>query len=261
MYIVKLGGSVITNKTKEQTFKQPVMDNLSAEIKKANKEIIIVHGAGSFGHILAEKYDLNEGYKRNEQKQGFSLTLEMVQNLSNHVLKSLCKYNVPAVPIPPHSILKLNDHNLEEVDWQIFKDYLEKGFIPVTYGDVVLDNNLGFSICSGDLLVLALSEYFKPGKVIFVIDEEGLYSSNPKTDKNAEFIDSITVENLKKLTTPKDKHADVTGGMGGKINTISKIAKLGIDTILVNGNKPNRLFKVLVEEETKKSIIYGERKT
>ncbi len=261
MNIVKLGGSVITDKTKEQTFKQTIMDNLSAEIKKANKEIIIVHGAGSFGHILANKYDLNEGYKKDEQKQGFSLTLEMVQNLSNLVLKSLCRYNIPAVSIPPHSIFKLNDHNLEEVDWRIFKDYLEKGFIPVTYGDVVLDKSLGFSICSGDLLVLGLSEYFKPKKVIFVIDEEGLYSSNPKIDKNAEFIDSITLENLNKLRTTKDKHADVTGGMGGKINIISEIAKLGIDTVLVNGNKPNRLFKVLVDEETKKSIIYGEGKT
>lgn len=260
MYIIKLGGSVITDKSKKQTFKQTIMDNLSAEIKKANKKNIIVHGAGSFGHIFAEKYELNKGFFREDQIQGFSLTHEMVQSLNNLVLKSLCDFKIPAVSISPHSIIKLNDHKIEKVDWEIFNDYLNKGFTPITFGDVVLDNKIGFSICSGDLLVLALSEYFKPEKVIFVIDEEGLYSSNPKIDKKAEFIDSITSENLMKLSTIKDKHADVTGGMGGKINTILKIAKLGIPTILLNGNKPNRLYKVLVEKETKKTIIYGEKK-
>ena len=260
MYIVKLGGSVITDKSKENTFKQTIMDNLSAEIKKADKKMIIVHGAGSFGHILAEKYELNKGFYREDQIQGFTLTHEMVQKLSYLVLKSLCRFKIPAVLISPHSMLKLTNHNLEKLDWNIFNDYLNKGFTPVTFGDVVLDNKLGFSICSGDLLVLALSEYFKPEKVIFVIDEEGLYSSNPKIDKKAEFIDSITSENLMKLTTIKDKHADVTGGMGGKINTIIKIAQHGIPTIILNGNKPNRLYKVLIDDKTKKTIIYGEKR-
>ena len=56
MFIIKLGGSVITDKTKECTFKQKTMDSLSEQIKKSNKDTIIIHGAGSFGHILAKKY-------------------------------------------------------------------------------------------------------------------------------------------------------------------------------------------------------------
>jgi isopentenyl phosphate kinase len=61
MFILKLGGSIITDKTKECTFKQEIVNKLAKEIKKAKKEIIIVHGAGSYGHILAEKYQLNKG--------------------------------------------------------------------------------------------------------------------------------------------------------------------------------------------------------
>ena len=83
MIILKIGGSVLTDKTKEDTFKQNIMDNFSSEIKKVDNELILVHGAGSFGHILAKKFKLNEGYKTYEQVKGFSFTHEKVQLLNS----------------------------------------------------------------------------------------------------------------------------------------------------------------------------------
>jgi len=260
MFIVKLGGSVITKKTKQRCFRRKIMDNLAKEIKRAKKETILIHGAGSFGHILAKQYKLNEGYSRQDQLHGFSLTHEMVQTLNSLVLQSLHKNDISAVSISPHSTVKLNDHKLAEMNYKIFEEYLDKHFTPVTYGDVVLDKKLGFSICSGDLLVMALAEYFKPEKVIFVIDEDGLYSTNPKIDKNAEFIESMTPEELEKFTTTPDDHADVTRGMEGKIDTIKNIARIGVDTVLLNGNKPDRLYNILVGEDTKCTIVYGGKK-
>jgi isopentenyl phosphate kinase len=260
MLIIKLGGSVITDKTKENTFKKDLMDKLAKEIKTAEKEVILIHGAGSFGHVLAKKYDLNQGYKNDAQLHGFSLTHATVKKLNSFVLDSLHKVGIPAVSISPHSILKLNDHKPLKLDYTMFEDYIETGFTPVTFGDVVLDEKLRFSICSGDLLVQLLAEHFKPEKVIFVIDEDGLYTSNPKSDKNAKLIESMTVEQLEKLRTSLDSHADVTGGMGGKIETIKNIAKLGIDTILLNGNKPNRLYQVMTGKDTKSTVVCGGKK-
>jgi len=257
MIIVKLGGSVITNKAKESSFRQKIMDNLAKEIKKANKEIILVHGAGSFGHILAKQYKLNEGYFRDEQLRGFSLTHAMVRKLNSLVLKSLHDNAIPAVSISPHCILRLNNHKLDQIDYDIFEEYLKKNFIPVTFGDVVLDKKLGFSICSGDLLVMALVEHFKPKKVIFVVDEDGLYTSNPKINKNAKFINSTSLKQLENFSTAADKHADVTKGMEGKIDMIKKITRQGVDTILLNGNKHNRLYSALVGKDTKCTIVYG----
>lgn len=259
MYILKLGGSVITDKTKECTFRKHVMDNLAKEIKKANKKIILIHGAGSFGHIQAKKYELNEGYSRKEQLHGFSITHEMVQRLNSMVLNSLQKNDIPAVSISPHSIVKLDDHKLVEINYNVFEEYLKKQFTPVTYGDVVLDKKLSFSICSGDILAKALSNHFKPQKVIFVIDEDGIYTSNPKINKNAKLIESTTIHKLEKLTTSADAHADVTGGMSGKIKTIKNISRLGIDTVLLNGNKPDRLYKVLIGENVTSTIVKGDK--
>lgn len=257
MFILKLGGSVITDKSVENSFKKDIVERLALEIKKANKEVIIIHGAGSYGHILAKKYDLNNGYKNKEQIQGFAQTHTSVQQLNTLVLKSLQDNNIAAVSLPPHAIMKLDDHKPDKIDFEIFNDCIKQGLTPVTFGDVVLDKKLGFSICSGDLLIEILSKQFKPEKVIFVIDEEGLYTSNPKTDKNAKFIEIITVDGLQKLSTSMDDHTDVTRGMKGKIETIKNIADHGIDTVLLNGNKPDRLFKVLVGEKTKCTKIYG----
>ena len=260
MIILKLGGSVITDKAKEGTFREKVMDNLAKQIQKADKEIILIHGAGSFGHIQAKKYQLDKGYSRKNQLHGFSVTHEMVQRLNTLVLKSLQSAGINAVSISPHSVVKLNNHKLTEMNYNMFEEYLEKKFTPVTFGDVVLDKKLSFSICSGDLLSMELAKHFKPKKVVFVIDEDGLYTSNPKINKNAKLIESTTVDQLEKLTTSLDSHADVTGGMKGKLDTIKNISNLGIDTILVNGNKPDRLYKALVGEDAKSTIVCGGKK-
>jgi isopentenyl phosphate kinase len=57
-----------------------------------------------------------------------------------------------------------------------------------------------------------------------------------------------------------DAHADVTGGMGKKIDTMKNISRLGIDTILLNGNKKDILYNVLIGEDAKRTIIYGDKK-
>lgn len=258
MQIIKIGGSVITDKSKRNSFKKDLMDSISSAISKYNKDFIIVHGAGSYGHILAEKYNLNNGFKNSSQLFGFSETLTSVQQLNTLVLKSLQSKNVNAVSIPPHSIIKLKNHKSSKIDYEIFNSFLDKGLKPVTYGDVVLDSELGFSICSGDLLILLLADFYKPDSVIFLFDEDGLYTSNPKKNKNAEFIEEIDFKGLEKLSTSLDDHSDVTGGMQGKIETIKNLSKKGIDTYLVNGNKPDRLYKILNKEKTKCTIIKGE---
>lgn len=259
MLIIKFGGSVITNKAQECCFKQDVMDRLAAELSRAKKEVILIHGAGSFGHILAKRYRLNEGFKRKNQLEGFALTHATVQRLNTLVLASLHNHGLPAVSIPPHAVLSLSNHALPQTKWTLFKTYLDMGFMPVSFGDVTLDSQLGFSICSGDLLVQMLAAQFKPEKVIFVLDEDGLYSANPKTDANATFLESVTIEDLKKLTTHANPHADVTKGMEGKLRIIERIANKGIDTVLLNGNVHNRLYDTLKGKKTKYTTVYGEK--
>ncbi len=257
MFLIKFGGSVITDKAKDCCFKQDVMDRLAAELRHAKKEVILIHGAGSFGHILAKKYRLNDGFKKRNQLEGFALTQATVQRLNNLVLASLHNHDLPAVSIPPHAVFSLSNHKLPTVKHSLFRAYLDLGFLPVGFGDVTLDSKLGFSICSGDLLMQVLATQFKPEKVIFVLDEDGLYSANPKLDKKATFLESASVKDLERLTTTANTHADVTKGMEGKLRTIQHIARHGVDTVLLNGNIHNRLYDTLKGKKTKHTIIHG----
>lgn len=257
MFLIKIGGSVITEKTQEKPiFKKKVMDDLASMLQKAGKNVVIIHGAGSFGHVLAKRYNLNKGCSSSLQKQGFVETHALVQTLNTFVLQSLHNHGIAAVSIPPHATTICNNHEIDKIETDIYLTYMTFGFTPVGYGDVVLDRSLGCSICSGDLIVQHLAETLNPEAIIFVMDEDGLYTDNPKIDKNATFIKSIGINELNDLNTRMDAHADVTKGMGGKLKIIKKIVEEGNKTILINGNKADRLYDVLLDKSTKSTIFH-----
>ena len=59
MILIKLGGSIITNKEKPLSARKKTIDNLSKSLKKIKEPIIIVHGGGSYGHYWSVKYDMH----------------------------------------------------------------------------------------------------------------------------------------------------------------------------------------------------------
>jgi isopentenyl phosphate kinase len=184
----------------------------------------------------------------------------MVQKLNSLVLNTLYEHNLPAIGLPPHAMMILNNQQPHLFDTTIIEKYLTLGLTPVTFGDVVLDKSLGFSICSGDLLMELLAKQYKPEKVIFIMDEDGLFNTNPKINPDAKFITETTQKELSKLQTTANTYADVTKGMQGKLETIKNIAANGFDIYLVNGNINNRLFHTLIDKETIHTHIFGDTK-
>jgi len=72
MQILKLGGSVITKKDAKLVPDINNILNLAASIaqvwKSGKRDIIIVHGAGSFGHALVLEYKINDGVKTEPER-------------------------------------------------------------------------------------------------------------------------------------------------------------------------------------------------
>ncbi|HVP26194.1 MAG TPA: hypothetical protein VMT26_00810, partial [Candidatus Bathyarchaeia archaeon] len=67
--ILKIGGSVITDKGEELKARTNVIDRLASEIQRANtNNLVIVHGGGSFGHPIAQRYAIKDGLKEESQK-------------------------------------------------------------------------------------------------------------------------------------------------------------------------------------------------
>jgi len=74
MIILKLGGSLLTDKRRKFSFRFEVMKRVAQEIKESGARLVVVHGGGSFGHPLAVEYKLAEGIVSEEQLRGVALT-------------------------------------------------------------------------------------------------------------------------------------------------------------------------------------------
>lgn len=54
MILLKLGGSLLTNKARAFSIRGAVLAGVASEISAAKEPLIVIHGGGSFGHPLAK---------------------------------------------------------------------------------------------------------------------------------------------------------------------------------------------------------------
>lgn len=259
--ILKIGGSVITDKSEELKAKTQVIDRLATEIQKANtNNLIIVHGGGSFGHPLAQRFAIKDGLKENSQKIGFCETHHVMTVLNGLLMDALVWHAIPAISITPSSVIITRNGRIRSFEETLIRRMLEMGFLPVMYGDTVLDTDLGFTILSGDQLVSNLAIKFGAERVIIGVDVDGLYEADPKVEKTARMLEHLTLEELKKLQDKvgNSKAVDVTGGMLGKIVELFPAIDYGIRTTIVNAAEPNNIYKALIGEKVKGTLIEKE---
>ena len=248
MILIKLGGSVITDKTGYKRFRKDVVSRLCREIKDSGKDVMIVHGAGSFGHVLAKEFELQKGYMRSNQIYALSKVSRDVRELNNLVLSELIDAGIPAVSIPTGSCFIMEDNELIMNDVEIIRRYAGLGVVPVMFGDVVIDRKKKFGICSGDEVMRCLANIFSPEAVIFVSDIDGLYDRDPKVSKDAKLIADVNAGVLDSIPA-ETTVADVTGGVHAKIGTMLGMCSGGRDCILVNGTAEGRLYSLLTGKE------------
>ncbi|MGB9814395.1 MAG: isopentenyl phosphate kinase [Thermoplasmata archaeon] len=241
MYIVKIGGSVITEKSRYRKMRENVISRLADEF--IPEDSILIHGAGSFGHYIADKFNLNDGLGDSNRIEYARVALDL-QELNSAIIRALIEREKPAITIPVHSFHMVG----EEFPHRRFKDYMERGIVPVTYGDVVLDPRKGMGICSGDQIAFHLSKALRPDKVIFVTDVDGIYDRNPKIYGDAKLLGEVSGKEKLNFsgTVP-----DVTGSMEGKLRVMRAIAKLGIEVMVINGLVRGRLRRAMRGEDVK----------
>lgn len=204
--IVKLGGAAITIKDGEpDTLNVDALvtccDAIAevAPLKKSSwssfaeesaLRVIVVHGAGSYGHPQAKQYRVADGARDMDGdpvlREGVDKTKASVRKLCKLVCDELDSYLAPGVklaPISPYgkffTVGKKLNRNLSRGGFDEVRAALMEGKIPVLHGDVVDDAEQGCAILSGDTLVECLTEEFKPKRVVFVSDVEGIFTAKP----------------------------------------------------------------------------------
>jgi isopentenyl phosphate kinase len=244
MQLIKLGGSVLTDKRRLRTPRRAAIARLTREVAGLRDDLIVVHGAGSFGHVLARRYKLNGPSSRNKA-HGASVVQRDVRALNALVVDGLLSAGLSPAGIPPSSVLSLDDGRVASFRVEPFADFLGEGFTPVSFGDVVPDRTRGVSVCSGDVLMLELAKVFRPERVVFVADVDGLHAADPRTRKGAKLLERLAESDLASIEFGPASGADVTGGIEGKVRRMLEIAAHARECLIVNGNVKNRLRDAL----------------
>lgn len=257
MQIVKLGGSVVTVKDEPMTADHRNIKRLSEEIKAAwPAPLVIIHGGGSFGHPVAKKYGIADGFTSERQVIGFTRTHQAMVALNTIIVEALLDEGIPALSVAPSSFIATSDGRISKGDFENVGRLVVKRMLPVLYGDAVIDKSRGFSILSGDQLAVHLAVSMGASRLIFGVDVDGVYTSNPKLAPEAKLIDRLSLEKLdgfveigKSLTT------DVTGGMLGKVSEARVAVEAGVEVRLVNATKPGVILKALRGEPVAGTVI------
>lgn len=248
MILIKLGGSVITDKSEYKKFNREQTARLCKEMAASGKGLIVVHGAGSYGHVIAKQYSLQLGLQDFGQVPAVAQVQHDVRELSQEVVAELMKVGLPAVSVPPGSCFVMENGRLIVDNDEPIRRLAHIGVMPVLFGDVVADRSKGFGICSGDQAMEILARIFKPDRIVFVSDVDGLYTGDPKKDKNAKMIPEVNGKMLDKLDSELTV-ADVTGGIHGKVEEMLRMCGDNGECILVNGTVPGRLEALLKGED------------
>ncbi len=247
--VLKLGGSVITNKKKKSTPSNRTISQIMKEISPdIAGSLVIVHGGGSYGHHLAKHYRLSEGYRDQSQILGFVKTRQSMMELNKIILHSAIENGLPCVSLQPSAFVETKNKRIEKIDTHIIADLLKLRMIPLLFGDVVLDQKLGFCVLSGDQLVSRLATELEAKQIVLTVDVVGVFDSDPRIDRKARLMEKMAAADIKKLIQKRGKstqHPDVTGEMTGKLREMLPALKKGTRVIILNGRVPGRLSEAL----------------
>jgi isopentenyl phosphate kinase len=232
MILIKAGGSAITDKRIDFSIKPNNLERLGTALAGAGEPVILCHGGGSFGHPLAIKYRLSGPITTAAQLTGVSHTNIAMRNLSNIVCEALIVGGCNPFALQTSAIMTARKGIIDAFNTSAVHLVLERGFIPVVYGDVVFDADYGFSIVSGDQIMRRLAATFPGSRAIFLTDVDGLYPCDPRSNPDARPIPEISLDNLGSVEAGET--GDVTGGMRGKIEEIRQLQGTVSEVQIVN---------------------------
>ncbi|MBN1941141.1 MAG: hypothetical protein JW772_03085 [Candidatus Diapherotrites archaeon] len=261
LYIIKLGGSVITKKeeNKFETRNKKIRE-IGLEIARAIREkgfnLIVVHGAGPFGHTNVTEFDINNGVYSKRQQKGYTKTVADCRHLNSVVVSELKSAGVNAFGLDPNKVVVQSGKKIVEFDLSEIKSALGKK-VAVLYGQMVPDKKLNASVVSGDAIIAHLAKKFDVKKVFLGTDVAGIYTGDPKIDENAERIPLIDEKNLDLVLerVGEASTVDVTQGMKGKIIKLKEqLSKQ--EAFIFDMNKKENTYKALVGEKLEGTRIW-----
>jgi len=244
--LIKLGGSVITNKAEYMSLKKETINDLIKQIKLIQEDfpteqLVVGHGQGSYAHLPASKYKTMEGFINDASPYGMAVVQDIAARLNREMVKAFIEQGIPAVSFLMSNSLITDNKKATQDFFVLLEKYLEKGLFPVTCGDVILDETKGCTIWSTEKILTFFTEKltehgFKISRLIHITEVPGFLDDQGQVVKN---INQQTWPELKKHLR-ETSGVDVTGGMDLKMEeSIALTSKFGFKTYIMSGKNDN----------------------
>lgn len=261
LVLIKLGGSVITDKSQPYTERREAIRRLCSEIKEGMEErpdlkFVVGHGGGSYPHHSASKYQTHKGLVNEESYEGIAMVQRDAASLNRIVLDCMLEANIPALSIQPSSACIAKDGEIHGWNLENLKKALDLGLTPIPYGDVALDHEKGCCILSTEKLLSHIAKNLGADKLVLCSDVEGVFTGDP-SEEESELVRKITPANYEELKKELcgASGEDVTGGMLHKVETCLELVEEGIDCQIVNGEKKGNLKRSIKGDENLGTLI------
>ena len=251
LQFLKLGGSLITDKTKPRTARRDVIRRLAEEIKFVRSnlvdfKLILGHGSGSFGHVPAKKYNTRQGVNSADSWRGFAEVWHEAALLNQIVMEILHDVGIPAIAFPPSAGVIAK--NGEILTWEIsgLAEAVKNDLVPVVFGDVIFDQGMGGTIFSTEDLFSYLAQQFQPRRILLAGIDAGVWADFPNCTS---LIPEITRENWHEVAASLRGSAatDVTGGMASKVKEMLDLVEEnpGLEVFVFGGDRPGNIIAAL----------------
>jgi isopentenyl phosphate kinase len=250
--IIKLGGSLITHKGGRRSIRRQVLDRLATELAEAatrgRRRILLGHGSGSFGHVVAAEHGVHAG---RGGAAGASATQAVARELHEAVLEALRRAGLAVWSNAPSSGVVTAAGRPASVAVEPLERALESGLLAVTYGDVVMDRTAGHAICSTETALLAYARRLRARgadlrNAYWFGKTDGIYDGAGAT------IPRLPVARARLLRADVGGSADtdVTGGMRHRLDTAIAFAALGVTSWVLDGTQDGALSAALAGKNT-----------
>ena len=252
---IKLGGSLITDKTRPEIARVDVLDQLAAELLQARTQapqvrILLGHGSGSFGHAAAARHGTRHDVNGPAGWLGFAEVADAAARLNRIVVGRLLAAGLPVWSIQPSASARCADGQLADWPTGAIELALERGLVPLVYGDTVLDTVRGGTIASTEELFGWLAPRLAPVRIVLAGIVDGVYEGDPLVNPAAAQVPEITPATLPAIAARLggSHGVDVTGGMLSKVSEMCRLvaAQPQTEIRLVSGLRSGAVLQAML---------------
>lgn len=254
LFYLKLGGSLITDKRRVESARIEVVQRLAGEIADAGRarpelRLVLGHGSGSFGHVVAQRYGTRDGVANAEDWFGFASTADAAARLTRIVAAQLLRAGLPVWSLQPSVALRCQDGRVVGGPETTVQLALNRGLLPLVHGDVALDSVRGGTIASTEEIFEQMAASLTPDRIILAGEVDGVYSGDPLRDATAGLLEEITPDSFGATQNEigGSHGVDVTGGMASKVQQALRMVQAlpQLQVIICGGLTPGAVYSAL----------------